>query len=77
MNGSERQSVCFFLSYFELFQLRREKSVERIKVSEATEDLLAYVKENTKVRRNKYKEYFVRGTDLVYFTFIFYRMSSS
>ena len=47
----------FFLN-FELFQLRREKSVERIKVSEATEDLLAYVKENTKVRRNKYKKIF-------------------
>ena len=41
--------------------MRREKSVERIKVSEATEDLLAYVKENTKVRRSKYKKYFVRG----------------
>jgi len=32
----------------EVEQLRREKSVERKKVSEATEKLLAYVQENTR-----------------------------
>ena len=40
--------------------MRREKSLERMKVSEATDDLLAYVKENTKVKKE-----FVNGKHVV------------